>query len=133
MIKLEGIFICSDCGHEEEGVNNTDCPKCGYSEIHLKVSPNEFQILPKVSEMAEQIDTAEAYAKAKFVLRSASYHEASQILREAIELLKIFIKAPEDTSVAKSEDLSLLKVFADQAEKIGKLGSALRIISEEVL
>jgi len=124
---LKGEFKCLTClsVFEGEGVVKT-CPECGNNEVRfLPNGPGEICILPKAWEMAKQLDTEEAYEKAEEVLSNANYHEASAIISEAVEVLKFFIiHRAKNLTTDEISDLTI------KAKEIGKLGPALKILSQ---
>lgn len=91
-----------------------------------------LRILPKVSAMAEAIDTKEAAQKAEDILANASYEEAYAIMAEAADLLKALLKRNKSTRMAK-EGRTGLSVIADKGKEIGELALALKTINTYII
>lgn len=101
--------------------------------MNKKLSIDDIEILPKVFEMAERIDTNEAYKKAEEILTNVKYMQAYDIITEAIELLKALIKAGKNSRIAQEDTTCAnLKIIANRAKEIEELANALEVISRVI-
>lgn len=94
----------------------------------MECTIRDLKILPKVSEMAERIDTDEAYRKGEEILGNASYAEGYAILIEAEMLLKALLKRGRNSAMVK-EEIGALEILAKKGGDIGKLAAVLEVIN----
>lgn len=84
----------------------------------------DLKILPKVSKMAEDIGSKEAYQRAEDIFVNATYEEAYAIMQEAEALLKVLLKRSGDVRVGAE-----MEIIADRGKVVGELASALKIVA----
>jgi len=85
----------------------------------------DLKILPKVCEMAEAIDSDEAYNAKKKIYLGADYFQASNIVTEAREFLEAILLNPVNARLSSLQ----IGVMADLAKEIGNLAPSLETIS----
>lgn len=90
----------------------------------------DLKILPKVAQMAEQIDSPAAYQRSEEIFATATYEEAHAIIEEAAALLRILLKRHEETGVGRTNNL---QVIAENGKKVGQLASALEVVATLVV
>ncbi|MBI2642183.1 MAG: hypothetical protein HYW96_01260 [Candidatus Wildermuthbacteria bacterium] len=84
----------------------------------------DIRILPTINQLAQRIDTTEAYARANQLLAQAHYDEAHAIIDGARALLVALLSKPGDASMTRDH----LLVVAKNAKEVGELGLALEIV-----
>ena len=85
----------------------------------------DIRILPTVTQIAQKIDTVEAYKRAEQILAQADYHEAHAIIDGARALLVALLAKPSETDMTRDNLLTV----ARNAKEVGELGLALEIVA----
>lgn len=88
-----------------------------------------LKILPKVTEIAEKINTREAYEKADEILTRTTYEQAFAILTEAEQLLKALVKQQNDGWSVGQHGPDYLRILAGRGIAIGELGERLKVLT----
>ncbi len=92
----------------------------------MKLDLKDLKIHPKVSQMAEQIDTPESYAKASEIFLQANFNEAMAIVEEGCSLLGAYLRNPQKITL----DGNQRRVLIQRVQEMNEFAEALAIVNK---
>lgn len=119
--------ICRACGYDSPDLIDA-CPKCNGEVSFEPSSVDDLRIFPKVSSMAECLDSEAAHRKAEEIFLGISYTHAYGIMEEAEALLTAILRNPKSSSLYYRTNN--LEIIAGRGQRIGELAQALKTVSQ---